>query len=345
MSKITTNWEFNLKMETLRVLETSYLTVTNSYKEKGFYVVPLELDSSIRRDYSEILLPHLPYQNIPRYWQKVARINYAPFPIKPPNELVEQTQNLLENTFLAEPFGCEEKEVLWDRMTHEVSKFLHNMLPVEKEIREIIIYHTRIGSKVTFNRSKENPYVVKMYLRKDAGIYYMLYGLITSITRHEVLNKLFGTWEGSQLLSDWILEYSALNDILVRHRIKTEPLLRSLKSKQKAHLELKSAEYLAQLGLTYADTTYKIDSDAIYINSKKMKNLSPSNIFLLKLLIQHRGSVLDFENIGKSVFPNGEDFSLYALSKQVQRLRNKLEQNGLPSNLIITKRGKGLMLR
>lgn len=44
------------------------------------------------------------------------------------------------------------------------------------------------------------------------------------------------------------------------------------------------------------------------------------------------------------LFDDDDSFNLHAISKAVERLRTKLEKNGLPSTLIQTVRGCGYML-
>ena len=53
------------------------------------------------------------------------------------------------------------------------------------------------------------------------------------------------------------------------------------------------------------------------------------------LLSEKRGEVIEKENIGEIIFKDVENYSLYAMAKFIQRLREKLEEYDYPSNLFI----------
>ena len=76
-----------------------------------------------------------------------------------------------------------------------------------------------------------------------------------------------------------------------------------------------------------------------------MENLSPTEKIILRLLIQKAGGVVTFDEFGNELFGDENDFSLYAISKNIERLRNKLEANGISGSYIQTLRSKGYVLK
>jgi DNA-binding response OmpR family regulator len=74
-------------------------------------------------------------------------------------------------------------------------------------------------------------------------------------------------------------------------------------------------------------------------------NFSPREKAILNLLLSKSGVLVTTDEIGDILFSKQpESYSLYAISKFIQRLRDKLEQNGLSGSFIQTKRGEGYLL-
>jgi DNA-binding response OmpR family regulator len=62
-------------------------------------------------------------------------------------------------------------------------------------------------------------------------------------------------------------------------------------------------------------------------------------------LIENSNSFVSFDAIADNFSDSDENFSLYAISKTIQRLRNKLETNGISGSYIQTLRGQGYLLK
>ena len=62
-------------------------------------------------------------------------------------------------------------------------------------------------------------------------------------------------------------------------------------------------------------------------------------------LIRNSNTVTEIDDIGSVIFKSEDNFSLYAISKTIQRLRDKLEANGISGSYIQTLRGKGYLLK
>ncbi len=65
---------------------------------------------------------------------------------------------------------------------------------------------------------------------------------------------------------------------------------------------------------------------------------------LLDLLFAKQGLTVSYEEIAASLWPNNEDWSLYALSKEIQRLRDKIKSSGINTRLVNAKRKLGYSL-
>ena len=91
--------------------------------------------------------------------------------------------------------------------------------------------------------------------------------------------------------------------------------------KQSANLMKISEEYYRKLGVPVLDKVFGIKNDAPTITGKVVENLTPREIQILKLLIENNNSVVEIDKLSDIIFNEGEEFSLWAIAKVVQRLQ------------------------
>lgn len=97
---------------------------------------------------------------------------------------------------------------------------------------------------------------------------------------------------------------------------------------------IESAKNIKQMG-------YRIKP---YIkNIKKIKGLSQTERAILNELCENRNQLTSYDSIYALMDQNNE-FSLYAISKQIERIRKKLKDNGILYELIHPYRGSGYVL-
>ena len=66
---------------------------------------------------------------------------------------------------------------------------------------------------------------------------------------------------------------------------------------------------------------------------------------MMYTLIKNKNSIVTFDQIADILFDTYEKYSLFAISKAMQRLRDKIEQNEISGSFIQTVRGRGYLLR
>lgn len=59
------------------------------------------------------------------------------------------------------------------------------------------------------------------------------------------------------------------------------------------------------------------------------------------MMIEKSNTIVTIDELADLLFANDEEFSLAAIAKTIQRLRDKLEQNGVSASFIQTLRGQG----
>jgi DNA-binding response OmpR family regulator len=76
-----------------------------------------------------------------------------------------------------------------------------------------------------------------------------------------------------------------------------------------------------------------------------MLNLNPKEKKVMYELIKNSNNIVKFDIIADILFEDSNSFSLFAQAKVIQRLREKLEKNGVSGSFIQTIRGKGYLLK
>lgn len=111
------------------------------------------------------------------------------------------------------------------------------------------------------------------------------------------------------------------------------PTLKGTRVKEFAKLTLESEEFYKKLELKLQSKIFGLNGKTPEINKKPIESLNISEKLLMKLFIQSSNSIVSIDQIAGILSPADDSFSLYAISKTIQRLRDKLEANGIRSLL------------
>lgn len=118
---------------------------------------------------------------------------------------------------------------------------------------------------------------------------------------------------------------------------KTDTFVNIIGKKSKGNLVKESVQNYNKIG-------YPVQPQ---LDLKKLKpRLTKKEILILKELNNNKYEITTFDRLSEVIWKEKatEKFSLYALTKRIQRIRDKLKINGLSENLIHTQRGKGYVL-
>lgn len=329
-----TTWEYSVKSEAERLVMTAHQIVVGFYKTNNFIILPYNSNSI---NASVVTFPDLPYNNIPRFWKIVKTINVDNLPLTIDQKLTNGVEKLIEENKLKKTNFGKTKE-LWGKVETEVINEIYKVIPSKANlINKIIIYSTVFGTNCSFSWINENGEIY-IYLREDQGICAITEAIITSLTRRDVYEKLEGVWAESEIITDYLVTETSIGQVLQKYEKAEEylPTLKGIRGKEQAKLRQESDEFYKKLGIS-------IDKRQFNVND--FNNLTDTEKNLLTILIKNENQVVDMDKIGESIFKNEDDFSLYAISKTVQRLRDKFEANGISGSYIQTLRGKGYVLK
>lgn len=344
--KVKTVWDYSANSEAERLLFTAHQIAVGFYRVNNFIVLP---GNPKVKSAQIVNFPDLPYNKIPRFWDQAKRADIPDFAVNVDKKFLDQTVKLVTETNFPKP-NFEKTRRAWEKAQNEILNEIYKIMPSKKNIvKEIIIHPTTLGTSCSFNlinKYNRNGKIL-IYLREDGGIYSITEAIVSSLTRQDVFNKLNGLWSESEILADWLVTESSLSKVLQKYE-KAENYIATIKgirTKQQANLLKQSEGFYKKLGIPNFDKPFSLNGLTPEINKKPVENLSLKERLILKKLIENANSAVSFDNIADEIFKGDNNFSLYAISKTIERLRNKLEANGISGSYIQTLRGQGYVLR
>jgi biotin operon repressor len=340
---MVTLWEYTIKTEAERLLHCARQMAVGFYRVNNFIVLPY---SPKVKSVNIVTFPELPYHQIPRFWKKVSFIDIQTLPIKVDSAILSQTMKLLGAVKLPNADYVKTRQI-WNKAQNEVISEIYRVMPVYKNrIKKITIYPTSFGTSSSFNLINKQGEII-LYLRQDKGIATIAEAIITALTRKDVYTDLEGIWQESEIITDWLITKTSVAEVIKKYDKDANylPTMKGVRIKQQAKLLAESEDLYQRLGLPVNQKVFGLNGNTPEINKKPIENLSITEKKLIKTLIQNQNNVVTFDDLAEQISKGEENFSLYAISKTIQRLRNKLEANGISGSYIQTLRGKGYLLK
>ena len=165
--------------------------------------------------------------------------------------------------------------------------------------------------------------------------------ILSSLFKPELEKQNYG-WQETEGVIDFLMQYAQLKEIFEHY----QPTLRTIRSKEDGKLAIESQKYLKRLGIPTGEI-FSLENDRILIDGKTPKeNFSANETKVIRLLVTNKNQLCSFDQIGDVLWEDSvESFSVWAISKLIQRIRNKLQANGVSPAVIQTQRGHGYILK
>lgn len=340
MNRISTQFITSPQNDVIRLLHTAHLIQNHFYHINQFVVIP-ELNSD-QLSPQIIIFPHYNYARIPRFWRKVKNL-------KPEHPLVDQVSSTLidDVSQLLAPQPQIRSELIesqWNQVAQEIFKFLYLLTPDNfKHLKKIMVRPSNIGSICSYNEINTDNQTLEIYLRQDANIFSLVEAIVSALTYNTLLDSYAANWSELEIVSDWLVGSTHLNQILSSVTNESfKPTISYLRSPNHVKLHQQSANYLAELGFKHNQPLLYLQNNRIFHQNKPLRELTMRDEQMLKTLIT-KGQICHDE-LADILFNSPEDFSLYAINKAMQRLRDRLEFNGISGSIIKTVRGEGYSL-
>lgn len=338
-----TTWEYSAKTEAERLIQTAHQIIIGFYKTNNFLVLPY---LSTIKNVNIVTFPDLAYNTIPRFWEQAKKTEVTTLPLVVDPQLTVAVSKLIEDANLSTP-KFEKTKNLWQKIETEVIKELYKVLPTKDgQIKKIIIHPTSFGTSSSFNFINQQGVII-IYLREDQGVHAIVESILTSLTRADIYSKLDGLWAESEIITDFLLTQTSLATVLQKYESLSAytPTLKGTRVKEQAKILQESENFYKKLGIPSFDKPFSCVNDSPRVFDKPIENITNSEKNLMTTLISNQNQVVDFDTLGTAMFKSEDDFSLYAISKTIQRLRDKLEASGISGSYIQTLRGKGYLLK
>lgn len=340
-------WEYSLETEAKRIVHAARQMVVGFYRLNGFNVLPYQ-NSNARPDNNVVYLPDLDYKKINKFWEKVGKADVYRLIPNIDQELMNELVAILKEANYPEP-EINQVNNIWEKIEKEFFETIEKIVPdLKGSVKSITIHPTMFGTKCSFNVPEKLPCDLIVYLRSDQDfIYGLVESILSALTRDSVYKKLDGSWQEAEMLVDWLITESAIGKVINKyHDIKFyQPTIRTTRIKQSAQTLKQSDEFYKKLGLPSFEKPFKnVDGQPVLFD-KKMVDLAPQESLVLVKLIENENKVTTFDEIAQVTSKSEDDFSLYAISKTIQRIRDSLEANGVSGSFIQTMRGRGYVLK
>jgi hypothetical protein len=150
----------------------------------------------------------------------------------------------------------------------------------------------------------------------------------------------FHEWKQREWAIDFLCKHSALAKFYPDTTIDELE-----KEDKKFELMQESDAYYAKLGAKLDLNTVKFDQKDFYINDTKI-HLNVKEYIIMKLLYDNLNTIVSFDDIEDTLYQEDEvEYPRWAISKILERVRNKIKDTGIVVPMIYTFRNQGYMMK
>lgn len=339
--------EYNELSEYKRVVFTCLQIVRGFYQSKRFFLS----HELLKFENRQVYIPNFDFINKEDFWKNI--------------EILSREQYIDDVTSIATKFKNSGviiqslNSVELDKYKEKISKYLDEPIKVLRNIFpqisnkkvEINIIPTLYGTTGSFERAiiNDDKVIITVTSRVDVDNSFLLEIILSSLVfaikyeRNRKVVKWQQDWEINESLVDFFLQHTLLNKYSQNYIGTME-----INEKPEIHyLELieNSKNIFSKLGYPIKSTVV-IENDTILINGEiPKKPFSETESRVVKKLVEKKGELITNEQIQDVLWEQNYDkYSLWALAKTMQRIRDKIKANGISSEIIQTVRGCGYLI-
>lgn len=336
-----TIWEWSLATEAERIINTAQGIGNGFFHLHHFY--PLPWDPKISYLHQGVYLPTLSYASLPNFWHRSLKFDSKSM-VLPPQ--LADISNAITNQLSTLPLSCPDYSSLeqeWDRLSPRFFNLISSLTPYAPRVRSLTIHPTYFGTAGSFNWSKGNPTDIIIYLRVDQPTATLAECILTAITRPYLYQTRHATWEESEFLVDYLLQETELAELFATPHVGT---LAHLRRNIPTKVLESSAQFLAQIGApASSEQTFSLVDNVPHFGHCPLTDLSSRECLVMSKLIEKSPLPVTIDELADLLFPDPAKFSLAALTKCIERLRDKLERIGISRHYISTASGVGYYLK
>jgi DNA-binding winged helix-turn-helix (wHTH) protein len=233
-----------------------------------------------------------------------------------------------------------EKE--WQLIQPQFEDYFLDLFPQYRQHRITLeVFWTRYGTSVSFGTApiKGKRADLKIFLRDDMGTEQIAEGFLSSLLAIKMKKDYQYSWVQRETIIDFLIQETKLNRLFPNY----SPTLGVKKNTKELQDHCRrSAKYLKKLGFA-TKPGLSIHKNKLLVNSQMPKfTFSPTEEEILKRLATTPNEPVSYYDLGDLIWKDDvEKFSLWALSRLIFKIRNKLRKNGLSPEHVKNLRGRG----
>lgn len=323
----------NQETELKSILSYASRVQNRFYLTSKYYVLPYIIPNHKRA----IHFPKLNIYNYQDFW-KICRYYDSEYILK-----FQKKFNTLLKQFSSDfsPFKFNKLENKFNSLFPIFYETLTDISPnIFKGVENIIIMPTNFGSVCSeYSSRDQDKKTIRLFVRKDSSVIEPFYMLLM-----ERLNKTKYYTEYSWNERMAICEHMMLNTKLNQLFPSLQPTIPDMQNPIEFKMWKESVTYQAELGVNVGEAIIKKQDD-IYINGK-LAVFTPLEKKVLSNLVENKRKIVPFDQIADVMWGNeaSQKYSLYAISKCIERIRTKMIDYNIAPQIIQTYRSQGYRL-
>ncbi|MDQ3098809.1 MAG: winged helix-turn-helix domain-containing protein [bacterium] len=215
------------------------------------------------------------------------------------------------------------------------------------QVKSLSIIPTKFGTGSSYFREtdSEGKHHIGVTCRLDKGYDVIINSIVSILIQIEQTydDKQLNNWIARKSISDFIMFHTKLKDLLSEDT-KLSGVMQFIEE-YKGDLAEESAAYLRKLGYPLPGS-FSYTENSIHFNKEPLKGLENKEIDILKKLIDKRGEIISFEEVGDVYWgkDSPDKFSLYSIAKIIEKIRKSFRENNIPERCLQTVRKRGYLL-
>ena len=344
MNKPIVEFKTDLKMQVQYMCFLAKQIAGGFYPKHGYLVLPYLVPG----ERSVVYFPRGGFAE--GFWERISRVKNSNYGAVFPEACEREVERRL-GSFEVNPSESEMVEIItkWREVEDRFFKLGKNFLDFKEQlggVREIRVLVTRFGSSGSFySRKTSKGKVIEVTYRLDLPLAGVARSILMALNYIDEPFKNLPEWYQHQKVVDYLFMKTRLGNLFLDYL----PVTKKNKVRDKKWLAIvtDSRNYLAELGFPEQSLIEMSEQGQLIIKGKPAGVvLSIQEKAVLEVLLVNRNHLVTYDQLGETMWKADMErkFSLYAIAKVIEGLRNKLKQAGMLKQIIVTVRDQGYVL-
>ncbi|MBP9759069.1 helix-turn-helix domain-containing protein [Candidatus Dojkabacteria bacterium] len=336
-------WIYNKNNDIFRISYTFSRIFSGYYNDRG---IPLVFNNSNVKEKNVVRLPKFNPAQMLLYQKYFPPIPYDKFRIVPK---IDKRAYLFIEGMLNMPQDFRQiinVESEFNKIFDQLMHFLVSFFPkIDLKKVQIQVLPTMYGTQASNDILKPGGDFVGVFIRNDATIYELIVAILTGFIQHDLQENYLSGWLETQTLVNWLIRQTSLSELIgYENSVVSENMIYKIKKGYPPEIVRQSNKLNEALGITAKQLRLKLgENGKIYFNNRVL-DLNNWEGNIMRKFLENPHEVLDYYELSEILGMKDENFSLWTISKRIQRLRGTLDNLGVGGYKIQNIRGQGFIL-